>query len=84
MSKIWSHLLKKSLMENFIFCTVGISMIVASTRVNRDPGDGLGILVEYKFFGAVPLVATYKKIKYFYFFQIFQIFSYCENDADSV
>ena len=59
---MWSHLLKKSLMENFIFCTVGISMMVASTWVNRDPGDGLGILVEYRFFGAVPLVETYKKI----------------------
>ena len=63
MSKIWSYLLKKSLMENFIFCTVGISMMVASTWVNHDPGDGLGVLVECKFFGAVPLVETYKKIK---------------------
>ena len=60
---MWSHLLKKSLMENFIFCTVGIPMMVASTWVNRDPGDGRGILVEYRFFGAVPLVETYKKIK---------------------
>ena len=46
-------------MENFIFCAVGISVMVASTRVNRDPGDGVEILVEYGFFGdtrAVSLV----------------------------
>ena len=46
-------------MESFIFCAVGISVMVASTRVNRDSGDGVEILVEYRFFGgttAVPLV----------------------------
>ena len=28
--RIWSHLLKKSLMQNFIFCAVQINMIIKS------------------------------------------------------
>ena len=28
--RIWSHLLKKSLMENFIFCAVGIETLETS------------------------------------------------------
>ena len=30
-SWIWSHLLKKSLMENFIFCSVSQKMLIGST-----------------------------------------------------
>ena len=43
--RIWSHLLKKSLMENFIFCEVTLSAFV-------DPvGDTLAIFKSFSIFG---------------------------------
>ena len=33
--RIWSHLLKKSFMENFIFCTVAISLILQSELLSE-------------------------------------------------
>ena len=43
--RIWSHLLNKSLMENFIFCEVTLSAFV-------DPvGDTLAILKIFSIFG---------------------------------
>ena len=32
--RIWSHLLKKSLMENFIFCAVTLDSLIESPPVN--------------------------------------------------
>ena len=37
---IWSHLLKKSLMENFIFCAVGIDCGIARLQL-QIPGSCL-------------------------------------------
>ena len=33
--QIWSYLLKKSLMENFIFCVVSFLLLLYSTRSNE-------------------------------------------------
>ena len=33
-ARIWSHLLKKSLMENFIFCAVTLDSLIESQSVN--------------------------------------------------
>ena len=33
--RIWSHLLKKSLMENFIFCAVLLTAQLKNTAVNK-------------------------------------------------
>ena len=34
--QIWSYLLKKSLMENFIFCVVSFLLLLYSTRSNEE------------------------------------------------
>ena len=35
--RIWSHLLKKSLMENFIFCAVFLRILTAKNTLNKTP-----------------------------------------------
>ena len=35
--QIWSHLLKKSLMENFIFCVMKILPLYGKTHVRENP-----------------------------------------------
>ena len=50
--RIWSHLLKKSLMENFIFCAVG--------KVGERRGSGFSSLVKQC--GVFKLVINSEKV----------------------
>ena len=44
--RIWSHLLRRFLMENFIFCAVILSNIYGLGRINN-PKSGTGVPIEY-------------------------------------
>ena len=56
--RIWPHLLKKSLMENFIFCAVYHPMINSSNKVTRDNKCLLNINEEFrKTFSPGPMVS---------------------------
>ena len=47
--RIWSHLLKKSLMENFIFCAVFTILIIGTTEKQQSEGVLKMLLNSSKF-----------------------------------
>ena len=63
--QIWSHILKKSLMENFIFCAV---MLVTSNALHLSVGDP----IKFSFFIQVLRVLIGSRIKSNYHSEVAQ------------
>ena len=63
--RIWSHSLKKSLMENFIFCAVDVAKIVVSRFSNLSVREYDDIIFNYRNFFASSYFFRKKGLSYF-------------------